>query len=111
MDDLIKAVIGLVAAGALGLSSWLMKLAHDLDKRVTVLEKRPVVDPYIHIEEITKLNAQLMALTAAMAENTAARREQYNELRAGHERLTKELDEIRSDVKQLLSRNLGGPAR
>lgn len=111
MEDWLRWLLGLVAAAALAASAWLYKLAHDLDKRVTVLEKRPVVDPYLHIKEITKLNAQLMALTAAMAENTAARREQYNELRTGHERLTKELDEIRSDVKQILNRNLGGPAR
>jgi predicted component of type VI protein secretion system len=111
MEDWFRWLATIVAGAALAVSGWLLKLANDLDRRVTVLEQRPVVDPYTYIEEVTKLNAQLLALTSAMAENTASRREQYIEMHKNHMDLAKELDEVRSDVKLLLNRVGGGLAR
>ena len=102
MDEWLRWGAGIVAGAALALSGWLLKLAHDLDKRVTVLEQRPHIDPVEYTRAVTELTVAMANLTTQLAENNLARREQYIELRDGHEKLWNKLDEIERDLRRVL---------
>lgn len=66
MEDWFRWLLGLIAAAALGASAWLYKLAHDLDKRVTVLEQRPQLDLIAHTEAMTRMAIAIEHMNEAL---------------------------------------------
>lgn len=112
MEDWFRWILGILNGVYLIVLGWLVNWiatnqrdTRDIDKRLTVLESRPQVDPLAYTKAITEMSGAIATLTAKVAENIQARQDQYDNLMSTVRTLQHQLEAITQDL-DLLARQV-----
>lgn len=112
MEDWLRWILGILNGVYLIVIGWIVnwiaaiqKDSRDLDKRLTVLESRPQVDPLAYTKAITEMSGAIAVLTAKVAENIQARQDQYDTLMQTVRALQHQLEAMTEDL-DLLARQV-----
>ena len=88
---------GVMAAGA-AVVSWTIARLGGLDRRTTVLESRPYVDPIEHAKVITELTLAVASLTTKIAESNQLWAQQILRIEKHLERLEAQLETLTKEL-------------
>lgn len=112
MEDWFRWILGILNGVYLIVLGWLVNWiatnqrdTRDIDKRLTVMESRPQVDPLAYTKAITEMSGAIATLTAKVAENIQARQDQYYNLMSTVRTLQHQLEAITQDL-DLLARQV-----
>jgi uncharacterized coiled-coil protein SlyX len=111
MEDWFRWVLGILNGVYFLVLGWLVnwivsgqKISQDLDKRITVLETRPHVDPILYTKAIMEMSSAIVALTVKLDENLRSRISFQDDIKAAQTKMQQQLEAIKDELDLLASK-------